>query len=1142
MFFRYLWGLSAFACLAVMSLPAQTLSGSISGTIADSGGSPIPAAQVKLISDSTKSERLAETNPEGVFSFNAVNAGMYSLIATHDGFQPHRTNRIELTPSQNLGVGTIRLKLGQVADSITVSEQTVTVQTASTERSGIITADQIENLTVINRDFSMLIALMPGVVDNPGNETQGFGGSGSFNVLGGRSNGNNISIDGVPTDNSNGGGGNSFISMDSVSAVKIQVSNFQAEFGRKPGAAVQAVTKSGSQAFHGVAYWYKRHEQYNANSFFNNANRINPPRYRYTTAGFNIGGPVKILADKKIFFFISTEQLREARPQGIQQITVPTLAERNGDFSATNRPILDPLNKRTQFPGNIVPPSRINGAGQSYLNLLPAPNFFDAGISKGQYNYRVQESLNIPKHTETARFDYSFTPKTTVWARLNYWWEDIQGWAVPAGNSGWGWLPSRYEDIARSATVAATHFFGKSTILEFTAGTNEWTERGGALDPQRLAALDRTKDGVDIGQFHPESNPLHLVPKATFGGGGLANPISTAYENRFPIRGTETILSLNSTLTRTQGPHISKLGIMFEHWWEAKGPNANFAGTFDFQANTNNPNDANYPFANAILGNFYSYTESSYRPELIGRITGTEWYVQDNWKVARRLTLDLGLRFGWSTPFYSSRRDEAGFVPSLWNPASTVQLIQPVLVNNVRSGMDPVSGAILPAIAIGAVAAGSGNPVNGTVNLRTDPNYPAGLRNNSGIKAAPRIGFAWDPTGRGRTAIRGGVGLFYEIHERDNLTYGFFGNPPLKTDPTIYYGNLDTLLSNTGLIFPSSTSGIDAARPLAHTMNFSFGIQQQIQKMVLDVSYVGAQSRHLVEQRNLNAIPIGTTFTDAAKDPTQKAGTLPTQFLRPYLGYQDILYYSYDGNSNYNSLQLMATRNFSAKRIGYTLAWTWSKAMDYADNETGRISTFISPRVWNYGKAGFDRTHVVKSSWNWELPKASRLWNTRFTRNVLDQWQLTGIGTLMSGAPLGIGLSSPSSTVVSGSPTDGARVLVLHNPILPKDQRTFGRNFDTSAFGVPANGTVGNAPKDVIRGPGIANVDISAFKNIRLPAERYKMQFRSEFYNAPNHTQFSALDTNAQFNGQGVQTNARFGAFTAARAARRLQFALRLTY
>ncbi len=1147
------WGcLSVFPLLMfACRMEAQVVTGSMVGTVVDSGGRIIPSVTVRLVSEATGAVREVSSDELGNFIFTALQPGAYTLTIEHTGFKRYERRQIPLLPSERLALGEVRLELGTITETVSVTAQGAVVQTASAERSGVVTSSQVENLTVINRDFSALVSLLPGVVASTRGETPGFDGNTTFNVQGSRNSTNDIKIDGLPgQDLGNAVSVTAFISMDSISEVKILVSNYQAEFGRKPGASIQAVTKSGTRDFHGTAYWYKRHEQFNANNFFNNRNGVAEPPYRYTTAGFNLGGPIYIPRKfnrerNKLFFFFSEEQLREARPQPIRQVTMPTAQERRGDFSDSRDlngaliPVRDPL-ANAPFPNNVIPPNRINTAAQRYLNLLPLPNFFDLSISARRYNYQVQESLVAPKHIETARVDYNASPSWSMYGRFNNFWEDIRGWAVPGGNANWGWLPNTYKDTSRTAVISATHIFSPTLILELSTGILRATEAGPAQRQEDVERLNRVKSGVTIPQFFPENNPLNLVPRASFG--GITNAASVTYENRFPLRGTDTLFTWNASITKIYGSHNLKAGAWAERARNFEEKDGIFTGDFSFGRDVNNPNDSGYAYANALLGNFASYTESTTRPWEQGRSTMLEWFVQDNWKAGRRLTLDYGARFAWVQPYHSYRREEAGFVPDRWDPSKAVRLIEPARVENRRVGRHPITGEVFPAAAIGAIAPGSGDPYNGTVNTLVDRSYPQGLRENSGVKVAPRFGFSYDLFGNGKTAIRGGWGLFHNAREQGNRGWGTWRNPPMRAEPVIYYGNLDTFINSKGVDFPAATTGFLHKWPVARVMNFSLGVQQNVGfGTVVDVSYVGSLGRHLPQARNLNAIPFGSNFQKANEDPTNPGRPLPAAFLRPYLGYNNITLYEYASNSSYHSLQVTANRRF-AQTIQYGVSWTWSKAMDYVDSDTGGVSSLIDPKVWNYGKAGFDRTHALNVYWIWDVPRASGVWKNIFSRKVLDDWQLSGIATFQSGSPSGIGLGFVASTDITGSPTDGARVVVLENPVLPKSRRTFSRFFNTNAFRPPAVGTFGNAPKDVFRGPGINNWDISLFKNIPVGSERRKLQFRAELYNAFNHTQFSGVDTGTRFDAQGRQVNARFGEFTSARAARRIQLALRFTF
>jgi hypothetical protein len=510
------------------------------------------------------------------------------------------------------------------------------------------------------------------------------------------------------------------------------------------------------------------------------------------------------------------------------------------------------------------------------------------------------------------------------------------------------------------------------------------------------------------------------------------------------------------------------------------------------------------------------------------------------------------------------QNNEAGFLPSLWTPQQAVKLITPTMAvingKSTRMGLDPYTGGILPQVAIGSIAPEAGNPYDGVVYRIHDPGYPQGMRGTDGIKTAPRLGFAWDPFGKGKTVIRAGGGMFYNIHERDNYQSKVQYTPPIQVDSTIYYTTVQSFINSRGYQTPAGSNGLDPHRPIQRTYSFSFNVQQDVGfGTVLDVAYVGALGRHLLERMDLNATPLGTNWLPQNQDPTNGNKVLPSNFLRPYPGFSNIWWYFNGGNSSYHSLQTTVRRRYK-ERLNYGVIWTWSKTMDYADDDaasTGMtVTSQMSQKLWNYGRAGFDRTHIFRFYYSYALPQVR---GAALTRGVLNGWQISGITTFQSGAPMGISPSyvsasngGPTSGDVTGS-TDGARVLMVGNPVLPRDQRSIDEAFNVNsvtavpwqACEVPNPSSIcwGNAPKDVFRGPGINNWDASLFKNFRILRENHLQgQFRVEAYNVFNHTNFSGVNTTAQFDKNGVQTNQQFGQYDAAQFPRRLQLALRLTF
>lgn len=1144
-------------------MPAQQVTGSIAGTVTDPEGAAVAGAAVQLVSAETRAVRNASADAAGGFVFTAVTPGMFNVSVEHPGFKKYQKLGIELPPGGTISLGNLRLDVGSVNESVTVKAEGSTVQLNNSERAGTITSEEIKNLTVMNRDFSQFAELMPGVVANVTQEVQTFSGNTTFNVSGGRTTGNNILIDGMPSGNSNQSNMNTTLSLDAVQTVEVKLANFDAEYGRSQNMTIMAVSKSGTQQYHGSAYYYIRNEAFNANNFFNNQKGIPQTRYRISTMGGNIGGPLTIPRvsglKNKLYFFASSEEIREKRPKAEVDLTMPTALERQGNFTQSvvgNKAVVvkDPLTG-VAIPGNVIPSDRILKSTQNYLNLLPLPNYISAAnqlVAKGQYNYVFQESLNVPKRIETGRIDYNISEKTMMYFRANYWWEDQTGNAVSAANTSWGWLPQHYTAISPSYVSSVTHIVNPTTVLQGSIGYARFTEGGAALNQSDVTARTRAATGVNIPQFHPEDNPFNLVPAASFS--GISKPADPGYTARFPLRGVENTYNANGTLNKTTAGHTIKTGIYAEHWAAMKGLNAaNFAGAMAFGSDSKNAQDTGNAYSNALLGVMNSYTEATSRPPMYEFTTSVEWFAQDNWKVTRNLTLNLGVRFGWALPWHSEQLQEGGFVPSLWDPAQAVKLIRPVMVGTERMGMNPITGAILPAVTIGAIAPEAGNPINGIVYRKTTPGYPAGLRNTDGIKTAPRLGFAWDPIGDGKTVIRGGGGIFYNMHDQDNFGNNIEYTPPIQFQPAINYTTVQTFINQAGFNSPGTIQGFDVNQHIQKTYNFSFGFQRDIGfGNVLDVAYVGSLARHLEERVNLNSTPLGINAQPQNIDPTTKKPYV-SQFLRPYQGYGDINYYFFGGNSNYHSLQATLRRRYK-NGLTYGFVYTYSKAMDYADSQGSSTSTTVSnqinPKVWNYGEAGFDHTQIFRFYWNYNLPRASSVVNSRIVKAAFDNLELSGIYTYQSGAPMGVSYSYSPSQDITGS-TDSGRVNIVGDPKAGPLANL--QAFNTSAVAAPSPTACqvtntpfacwGNANKHVFHGAPINNLDVSLFKNIPLRGERLQAQFRVEAYNVLNHTQFTTVDTAARFDPvTGAQTNALFGQFTASAAPRRLQLALRVSF
>lgn len=1136
---------AVWALLLPSGLLAQTITGSISGTIVDQTSLAVSGATVVLTNEATGAVRETKSEGSADFVFSGLAPGPYRLSVTMTGFKTWERKGIVLNASERLAVGQIVLQVGDVAEKLNVTEQLVALQTASAERAGLISAAQVENIPIKGRNVTSLVQLLPGVVLL--SDSDSLSRTFSFSVQGNNNQFNQVSLDGVPISQQDVQ--TPTVSQDAIAEVKVLLTNYQAEYGRLSGANVQLVSKSGTREFHGSGAYYKRHEQWNANNFFNNRTGRANPVYRFNTWNYTVGGPVylpgKFNRNKdKLFFFWSQEGWPLKTSDAVAQRTVPTELERNGDFSQTldlNGSMIvvrDPVT-RAPLAGNRVPASQLNSNGTALLKVFPLPNFTDVTISRRTYNYVFPATRDNPLGTQTLKLDYNISSKQLLYGTYTWSKEERTG-AIGMGgfnNSNWPQMSRTTTRNGKALTLRHQSIFSPRLLWENTFGITTFPERD-IIPDSELARSQRATNGYTLGQFVASANPLNLLPGATFG--GVSNAANLAVERRLPQAADQGIATVVSNLSFSPASHLIKVGFYLDRSWRDSYNPSNFNGLFDFGVNANNPLDAGYAYANAAMGVFASYTETSKRVWYKLRSYNAEWFVQDTWKLTRKLTLDYGVRFYFISPQYDADGQISGFLPERYDRSKQVQLLWPARVNNVRVAQNRATGQTFPAALIGAVVAGSGNPDNGLAVPATDQSIPRAFSGDPGVRIGPRIGFAYDPTGRGKMAIRGGFGLFSAI-DQERQTSLIIGQAPLVQNPIIYYGTMATLLNTQGAVFPPAVTTRDLNGNLPTTMNFSFSVQREIGGgIIADVGYVGSLGRHLWRQRDLNWIPLGANFLPENRDPSVASGPLPSTFLRPYTGLAEIPRIEYDATSNYHSLQVTVNRRL-AKGFQMGAAWTWAKAMDYGQGTTqtpGTISSQLSSK-WFYSLGDIDRTHILKLNWVWDLPKVPG--TNKAMNMVLNGWQLSGIASFITGRPTGVGFSTTAGVDITGTPSDGARIVVTDNPVLGKGDRTFFRNFRTDVFRVPAVGTVGNAARNILRQPGTNNWDATLAKNLRF-GERVRLQLRCELYNAFNHTQFTSFDTAARFDGAGNQVNSNFGSFTAASAARIMQLAVRASF
>jgi len=1151
-------------------LSAQTITGTISGAVVDTSGAVVPAAKITLLDEGTGTERASESNVTGLFTFDAVRPGTYTVRVEKQGFRTVQRTHLVLAASERLPVGAIELQVGQTSETVTIRAEGELVKTDSAEHSGLLSATQIDLAIARGRDPINLLKLLPGATSmtgvqgggenderSVGNGNQSLGGRyGSWtpNFSGLRINGSNISLDGQPGgDVSLPGLFNETTSMETVAEMKAITSNYAAEYGGGNGAVVSIVTKSGTKDFHGNASTFIRNEAFNANDFFYNRSALKKPAYRYATFGFTAGGPVYIPnrfnADRsKLFFFYGQEHWRITQPLNLIQATVPTALERVGNFSQSldqnNRLIVinDPTNGQP-FPGNIVPANRINPNGQALLNVQPLPNRLDRRVTAGAYNLEWADTVDLPKINQVLRLDYRPKMNHMFYLRGKRWATNARSYTENDGFKGnLPLLYTHYKYTDDSLQLGYTRVFGTAMTNEFNIGIRGPKELRHPA-PGEFDSVLKSKAGYTLAQLFPSANEGGLIPAASFGGVPSAGSIT--YDTRIGTDGGDNVIVVTDNFSFLRGRHNPKLGFMALRLINTEGRRSltPFSGTFDFGRNVNNPLDSNYAYANAVLGNFSSYTEPNNRILHMGKQYVFEWFAQDTWKVTNRLTLNYGLRFSYFSQWrirppaqgsaLALERYSAAKSPVLYRPARDAA--------GQRVGQNPVTGEFVPAPWIGAYVPGTGDVLNGMVT-DTAKDYPVGWINHQPVETAPRFGFAYDPFGNGKMAVRGGFGITKQSQYKSNqYTTGIISDPPYQLISTLYYSNMSSLLNSQGVLFPASVVSLEKDMKTPSVYYYSFGIQRDAGwNTVVDLSYVGNFGRHLIQSRNLNTVPFGAQFLRANSDPTNPSQPLPDNFFRPYPGYASITYNEASGTSNYNSLQFGANRRFAnGPQIGLT--YTYSKAMGLTGDDGGALPMYVSYRVWSYGKLNYDQTHALAFSYVWDLPRASRLLPNAVVRAVFDHWTASGVTTFASGLPMGITLTTTDGANISGG-GDGTRVVALQNPLLSRGDRSILKWFNTSAFGRPAVGTFGNAPKDVFRGPGTNNWDITFMKKTPIRGESVYLQYRAELYNAFNHSQFLGVDSTARFDPAGNQVNGRFGQLIASRPPRVIQLAVSLYF
>lgn len=1129
---RYITLLIAAVIASSTPLYAQALGGLITGTVQDASGAVLPNAKVTLTNQAqgAASAREVSTSGEGIFVITPVLPGTYNLRVEATGFKTYTQENLAVSATDRVGLPAISLEVGAATESVTVEATATRLETETAERSGVVTGRQMVDLALNGRNFTGLLKTIPGVsADSAGNPA----------VNGQRGDQNNYTVDGQTVIDI--GVNQQFayrINVDAIAELKVATNSQNAEFGRNSGAQIQVTTRSGTQDFHGTGYWFKRGEFMNANTFVNNQQGLARPAYRFMTVGYTGGGPIYIpgkmnTAKDKLFGFMSHEWNRQFLPGQLRRITVPTAAERGGDFANSRdqagviQPIRDPLTRSaatpngTQFPGNIVPVNRFNEHGPSMLNWLPLPNVTGQNL----FNYQSQAAQEQPAYDQIYRIDWNINEKWRFFGRhLNSKQTQNNPYGRADSGNNLGISPLYAPTYGWSLAANIVTLISPTMTNEFQYGYTVNGIPGNA--PVAGSPYYRSVSKITLPLLYPNADPLGLVPNLTFGGTPSAVPMTSfaglPYDNRNPV------WNWTDNFTKITSDHTIKAGIFLETATKTENPFRTVNGAINFGRDTANPGDSNWAFSNALLGSFNTYNQFSQLVLASYPYRNVEFYAQDTWKVNRKLTLNYGLRIAFIKPFHDTLGKMANFDYNAYSNAQAVTYYQPTGASSGpnRRAINPFTGEILPANFIGTIIPGIGNINNGMV-LSGQGNTPLGLIENRGAHWAPRLGIAY--AFDNKTVFRAGGGIFYERVATFGIgiTSDYVTNPPSLRLAELLYGNLSTIQSTGSVFSPANITRISPDGHVPTVYNYNAGIQRELAEgILLDVSFVGSQSRHLYLNAPFNNVPFGSAWQPYSQDPTfgtpalDGTTNLNVNMYRPLKGYGNGNDRTWGGSANYNSLQVGLTKRAGALLFGVN--YNWSKAL-------GVIQGHLDDaRGANYGPLGIDRTQSLAINYTYDLPSAPkyvRALDNGVGRTILSGWQLTGITSIVSGAPVNVSYSItnvPGDVLnrrITGSQDVGPRVVFTCNPNLSRDSRNIDAFINTSCFAPAAKGSRQmDSGLNRLRGPGLNQWDMSLFKNIQM-GERVRAQLRLEAYNVFNHTQWASFNSAVQFDATGKVVN-----------------------
>jgi hypothetical protein len=1120
---------ACFAFIAMLLVAAPTAWGqdnaTINGTVTDATGALVPNATISLTNPSTGQVRQAVSNSAGAYRFANVGIGNYTLAVAASGFQKYTKTDIVVNVAQTLEED-IGLSVGNQTQTVTVAAEALQVQSETSEVSNLISGQQVSELATNGRNVTGLAALGLGVSNNlpPFSGVNALTSANGISFNGTRTEHNIYLLDGAEqNDRGCGGCFMNLPSQDAIAEFQTLDSNYSPDYGIGSGGTILMVLKSGTHNFHGEAYEFNRNTAYDASDYFSRSS----PEFKLNEPGGNIGGPLWIPHvfnenRNRTFFFWNEEwrRLIQGSSPSIQNTILASDFPTAGQSLAYTIPAggptpivpittdpnklalytADGLTAGNPFPNNTIPANLIdpNAVLEVNAGTFPKPN----------YNNGTQYIASIPQPTQVredvVRIDHAINSKYQLMG--HYLHDTLQQKYFPPL-----WGDSTYPTVG---TIMTNPSFTAVIKLTQTYSPNLLNETGIFYSGNKITLTPTAGPGGSFLQpagwtatsFFPVSDAAtNDMPEIDLQGSPLNVQWSESY---YPWKNGYEGFEYRDDLSWTKGRHQLKFGFALLHDYKNQQLQANTQGTAAFNSSAFSKDS----YINFLLGDASSFTQLQYLFDKHWVNNNYGSYFNDDWHVTPRLTLNIGLRYDGLPHAFERYNQFANFVPADYLPA---------LGNPVTT-----AGTLLPSSL--STFNGQQFYLNGIEEAGVN-GFPRGNVKNYYDTFEPRIGFADNIFGDGKTVLRGGFGVFYE-RVQGNDVYNAALNPPFAYQPSannVYFSNPFTS-ALTGLTttqsFPSTVTNIKYAYHPPGTADFSLGVQREIAPSVIAVvQYVGSIGWDQSDDRQINTLPLADASNPANPYDDREGvanGTLNANLYRNYPGFSNINQEENESNFDYHSFQA-GVRLENRHGLTTQLAYTWSHNISEFSNDLYGVSNPYNLKYDRGSDDTFDRRHIFNASYVYALPWFTKSSNVA-AREVLGGWQISGITVAERGVPLYITYTGPDVVGLGCCFTN--RPNLVSKVSYPKTKAAW---FSTGSYADPAapwnggaNQGFGNAGKDSAVGPGIFNWNLSLFKSIPLSAhEGPKIELRFESFNTFNHVDFQGVDTGSHDGNFGQVVN-----------------------